>query len=91
MGFLVRRISRWIAFHTVIVLTANLPAGQSTDAYFEQGDRVCIVGNTLADRLQHHGWLETLIQARFPTKNLVFRNLGFSGDETLRQGEAFRV
>ena len=45
------------------------------------GDHLCIIGNTLADRMQHHGWLETLIQARFPDKQLVFRNLGFSGDE----------
>jgi glucose/arabinose dehydrogenase/azurin len=46
-----------------------------------QGDHICYVGNTLADRMQHHGWLETLIQTRFPDKNLVFRNLGFPADE----------
>src|SRR5262249_45518484 len=41
--------------------------------------------NTLADRMQHDGWLETLIQARFPRHRLSFRDLGFSGDElTLR-------
>ena len=44
-------------------------------------DRVCIIGNTLADRMQHSGWLESLIYTRFPGHNLVFRNLGFSGDE----------
>jgi putative heme-binding domain-containing protein len=45
------------------------------------GDHICIVGNTLADRMQHHGWLETYIHSRFPKHNLVFRNLGFSADE----------
>src|SRR5688572_16790990 len=44
-------------------------------------DRICIIGNTLADRMQHSGWLESLIYTRFPKDNLVFRNLGFSGDE----------
>jgi putative heme-binding domain-containing protein len=44
-------------------------------------DHICIIGNTLADRMQHDGWLETLLQARFPKYKLVFRNLGFSGDE----------
>jgi putative heme-binding domain-containing protein len=39
------------------------------------------VGNTLADRMQHDGWLETYLQSRFPNENLVIRNLGFSGDE----------
>src|SRR5262249_43669736 len=37
--------------------------------------------NTLADRMQHDGWLETLFHSRFPRHQLVFRNLGFSGDE----------
>ena len=46
-----------------------------------KGDHICIVGNTLAERMQHYGWLETLIHARFPQHELVFRNLGYSGDE----------
>ncbi len=44
-------------------------------------DRVACIGNTLADRMQHDGWLETRIQAAFPDHNLVFRNLGYPGDE----------
>ena len=45
------------------------------------GDHISIIGNTLADRMQHDGWLEAYIQARFPEHRLVIRNLGFSGDE----------
>jgi putative heme-binding domain-containing protein len=49
------------------------------------GDHICIIGNTLADRMQHDGWLETYLHTRFPQHDLVFRNLGFSADElTLR-------
>jgi putative heme-binding domain-containing protein len=49
------------------------------------GDHICLVGNTLAERMQHHGWLETLLHSRFADERLVVRNLGFSGDEiTLR-------
>jgi putative heme-binding domain-containing protein len=58
-----------------------------TPSKFEikQGDHICIIGNTLADRMQHDGWLETFFHTRFPKHDLVFRNLGFSGDElTLR-------
>ncbi len=47
----------------------------------EKTDNICIVGGTLAERMQHYGWLETLIHARFPEHELVFRNLGYSGDE----------
>src|SRR6059058_980413 len=47
----------------------------------EKGDHVALVGNTLADRMQHFGWMETLVYSRFPDQELVFRDLGFSGDE----------
>jgi len=46
-----------------------------------KGERVALIGNALADRMQHHGWLETLITARFPQQDLVFRNLAAPGDE----------
>lgn len=45
------------------------------------GDRIAFIGNTLADRMQHDGWLEAQIQAVFPDHSLVFRNLGYPGDE----------
>ncbi len=49
------------------------------------GEHICIIGNTLADRMQHDGWLETMLHSRFPKHELVIRNLGFSADElTLR-------
>src|SRR5688500_13397827 len=46
-----------------------------------KGDHVVLVGGGLAERMQHSGWLETLIHARFPRHELVFRNLGYPGDE----------
>src|SRR6516225_1525542 len=46
-----------------------------------KGDHICLIGNTLADRMQHHGWLEAHLQVRHPQHELVIRNLGFSGDE----------
>jgi putative heme-binding domain-containing protein len=61
------------------------PKGPALKLELRPGDHISIIGNTLADRMQHHGWLETYIQSRFPRHELVFRNLGFSGDElTLR-------
>lgn len=47
----------------------------------KQGDHVVYIGNTLADRMQHHAWLETYLHALHPKHDLTFRNLGFSGDE----------
>jgi putative heme-binding domain-containing protein len=53
------------------------------------GDHISIIGNTLADRMQHDGWLETYFHSRFPQHDLTFRNLGFAADEvTMRQRSA---
>ena len=58
----------------------------ASEIALEPGDHVVYIGNTLADRMQHHAWLETYIHALLPEHDLTFRNLGFSGDEIkLRQ------
>ncbi|WP_237170688.1 PVC-type heme-binding CxxCH protein [Paludisphaera borealis] len=46
-----------------------------------KGAHISVVGNTLADRMQHDGWLETYIHSRLPEHRLTIRDLGFSGDE----------
>jgi azurin/glucose/arabinose dehydrogenase len=51
----------------------------------KDGDRICIIGNGLASRMQYSGWLETLIQSRSEGKHLVFRNLGFPGDQVKKR------
>jgi len=47
----------------------------------EKGDHVVVIGNTLAERMQHVGHWETLLHSRFPELELVVRNLGWSADE----------
>jgi len=47
---------------------------------FRRGDTVAMIGNGLGDRMQHHGWTETLLQASHPELELVFRNMSVSGD-----------
>ncbi len=39
-----------------------------------------LIGNGLADRMQHHGWLEAYLQSAYPELKLVIRNLGYTGD-----------
>jgi lysophospholipase L1-like esterase/azurin/type 1 glutamine amidotransferase len=46
-------------------------------------DHIAIIGNTLADRMQHDGYFETLIHARFPNHDLTIRNLAVAGDEVV--------
>jgi len=57
--------------------------GQAAAARFEPRahDHIALVGNALAERMQHFGWLEALFHRQFPEHELVFRNLGYAGDE----------
>jgi len=56
-------------------------ADPSTRFEPQAGDRIILIGNTLAERMQYFGHFETLLQSRFPDKNLVFHDLGWSADE----------
>ena len=60
-----------VAYHH----TATVPVVE-----LHENDVICEIGNGLADRMQHDGWVETLIQSKLPEKKLVFRNLAFTGD-----------
>ncbi|MFP6618390.1 MAG: SGNH/GDSL hydrolase family protein, partial [Pirellulaceae bacterium] len=59
------------------------PATQAADnlVKISKGNRIAYIGNAMADRMQHHAWLETYIHALHPQHQLTFRNLGFTGDE----------
>ena len=47
----------------------------------QKGDDIAIVGSGLADRQQHHAWLEAFIHRAYPDLDLTVRNLGFAADE----------
>jgi len=72
-----------VLFAVAVTLMCTIPArGRAANPFtLNQGDHICIIGNQLAERMQYEGWLDTLVYARFPRLDLVFRNLGFSGDE----------
>lgn len=76
---------RLAAFLSLGACAVGQPTGTATPApapvQLAPGDRIAIVGNALADRMQHHGWLETLLHAQHPQHQLVVRNLAFAGDE----------
>ena len=47
---------------------------------FQKGDVVAILGNGLPDRMQHDGWMETVLQSRLVDQQVRFRNMSASGD-----------
>src|SRR5947207_1298134 len=75
---------RWcLASVAAVALLWTMSAGSLAAAPFvlQAKDHICIIGNTLAERMQFDGWLETHLHARFPKHELVIRNLGWAGDE----------
>ena len=64
-------------------LLAHVRAETPTRLELKSGDHIAIVGNTFADRMQFSGYFETLIMAKYPNQNLVFRNLAAAGDEVV--------
>src|SRR5262245_25076141 len=76
------RFALVVALALAAALRTAPTAGQAPAPFeLRAKEHIGIIGNTLAERLQYDGWLETMLQARFPKHELVVRNLGFSGDE----------
>jgi len=70
---------KWTLSLCALVLGAASVPAQNLE--LKSGDRISIIGNTLAERLQHDGWFDAFIHSRFPKLDLAMRNLGFSADE----------
>ncbi len=68
------------------VWPGQLPAADGLK--LKDGDRVVLIGNTLIEREQRDGYWETALTSRYPDKNLVFRNLGWSGDTVFGHAQA---
>jgi lysophospholipase L1-like esterase len=70
-----------IAMCLALALAARAPAdAQTARLELRQGDTIVLLGNTLAERMQHFNHFETLLMTRFPELHLRVRNLGRSGD-----------
>jgi len=62
----------------VVLMTA--PRLVTAGFELQDGDRVVLLGATLIEREGQFGFLETAWTAAWPDRNIVFRNLGWSGD-----------
>ncbi|MEM8668702.1 MAG: PVC-type heme-binding CxxCH protein [Planctomycetota bacterium] len=73
------RIPTWLILSLLLIST--IATAEQPRLNLNPGDHIAYIGNTMADRMQHHGWLETYLHALHPEHELTFRNLGFAGDE----------
>ncbi len=60
---------------TVEVAATTLPLS------LEKGARIAILGGTLMERMQEHGWFEGMLFERFAAQEPVVRTLAWPGDE----------
>ena len=67
------------AFLTFLVAAVTVTSAFA-EAPIRPGDRVAIVGNTFADQIREHGYLETLLLQRTQENPVSVRNLGWGGD-----------
>lgn len=67
--------------------TEHLTSGEDIPAFkLQNGDRVVLLGNSLIQYDQQHGYIEYALTTRWPQKDITFRNLGWTGDTV--HGEA---
>ena len=68
---------------TLLVATLGFLIGGAAvhaDSPIRPGIRIAIVGNTFADQLRTHGYLETLLLQHWKEEPVSVRNLGWAGD-----------
>jgi len=61
-----------------VVRGAEAPTSKPLE--FPAEPKIAFIGNTLVERDVQQGYLETLLIAALPDRNITFRNLGWSGD-----------
>src|SRR5712692_5596744 len=75
-------------FLLIAILLIPFPVTAADDFEFKDGDRVVLIGSTLIEREQRYGYWEAALTAANPTKNITFRNLGWSGDTVWGEARA---
>ena len=74
--------------HRLLLLSALLTSGAAAPFELVDGDRVVFVGNTFFERDLRYNHLETALTARWPGRNVTFRNLGWDGDTVWGEARA---
>ena len=69
------------ASHSIAQEASATKSSATAALELRKGDRICLVGNALGERMQHHNWWETALHGQFPDMHLTVRNLCFPGDE----------
>ena len=69
-------------------VTTLPPAQERPRFQLKDGDRVVFLGDTLMEREQSYGYIESILTSRSQGKNVIFRNLAWSADTVLGESRA---
>ncbi len=72
----------------ILWLSLLLALGAPKPFELADGDRVVFIGNTFFERDLKYNHLETALTARWPGRNVTFRNLGWDGDTVWGEARA---
>ena len=75
-----KTIFLWCLAAVAALVESGSAAETPTPLELHAGDRVIWLGDTLIERAQQYGYLETMLTQRWPERAITFRNLGWSGD-----------
>lgn len=86
--FMISMISKftyaWLIATAVVVCplpTSTLPICRGSEPFVLQpGDRVVMLGDGLIEQEQYFGWIELMLTAAFPDREVSFRNIGWNAD-----------
>src|SRR5260370_1044039 len=79
----------WLLIGIVCATAAPAVSAQSTSGhsfFLKKGDVVVVMGDSITEQRLYSNYLELWSQTRFPSYNLVFRNVGIGGG-TPRRGQ----
>ncbi len=65
---------KW-SFFVLFLLTLSTVV-RAADFELQKGDHICIVGGTMAERMQHYGWLENATARKVSTARAGVPQLG---------------
>ncbi len=80
-----RRMAVIVMLGAWLFAAGALTAGDSSKVVsggfaWKDGDKVALIGGTVIEREQNYGYWELALTRNIPAKNVIFRNLGWSGD-----------
>jgi azurin/glucose/arabinose dehydrogenase/lysophospholipase L1-like esterase len=74
-----------LRFSFLFAFACSLCAEPPAKVELRKGESIALIGNALADRMQHDGTLEAFIHKALPEHDLTIRNLGFAADEVAKR------